>query len=82
MTNKHTHLRLGTATQDVSMTENFCSTFTCRKRHECKRALLIDELQAVKPYAHIDGYCRGFIPLNLDCIEPTSWFNRLFKLNW
>ena len=64
------------------MTDTFCSTFTCRNRGNCKRALIVDELQRVEPFVHIDGYCRGFIPLTVSCVESTSWLDKLFNLNW
>lgn len=64
------------------MTDSFCTTFTCRQRHSCKRGLPIEELQGTKAYVRTDSFCTGYIPIREECIQPVSWLDRLFEINW
>lgn len=60
------------------MKDTFCTSFNCRQRQSCKRALPIEDLQATRPYLHTQGYCLGFIPLSEECVVTESWFGKLF----
>lgn len=61
------------------MTE-FCTSFSCRQRFNCKKALpLRNDLQAAKPYLHTNGYCTGYVPIKVNCVKPSNWFDVLFE---
>jgi hypothetical protein len=64
------------------MTEIFCTSFNCLKRHQCKKALPIEEFKLAKPYLHTNGYCTGFVPVTEECVVTRSWLDRLIDLDW